>query len=57
MKEKVKKYLDKLPYLRSLVMENKRLRDNSKYPPGHFYSPIPLVKELEKKQDLIWNMR
>jgi len=54
MKQKIKKYLDKLPYLRSLVLENNRLKDNSKYPPGHFYSPIPLVKELEKKQDIIW---
>jgi predicted O-methyltransferase YrrM len=50
----IKKTLNKLPYIKSLVWEINRLKSNSKHPPGHFYSPIPNLNELKKEENRIW---
>jgi predicted O-methyltransferase YrrM len=64
MKSLVKKWLNKLPYIRTLVSENKRLTDNSRLiketyeswvPPGHYYSPIPSVNELQEYKGRIYD--
>lgn len=64
MKSLIKKWLNKLPYIRSLVLENKRLDENSRIlketyqtwvPPGHYYSPIPSLEELREYKNRIFD--
>lgn len=50
MKNKIKKLLDKLPYIRSLKRELKELAIyKTKYPPGHYYSPIVAPNSIDEK--------
>jgi hypothetical protein len=48
----LKKYiipiLNKLPYIRTLKKLLRQYEEVTAYPPGHYYSPIPDIKELEK---------
>lgn len=64
MKSMIKKWLNRLPYIRSLVLENKRLAENSSLlkdtyqswvPPGHYYSPIPSQEELQEYKSRIYD--
>lgn len=41
--------LDKLPYVRSLRKLLTAYEETTAYPPGHYYSPVPDVKELSGK--------
>jgi predicted O-methyltransferase YrrM len=43
-----------LPYIRGLYRQTLEYKQNSCYPPGHFYSPIVSVKEIKKNEDQIW---
>ncbi len=44
------KILSKLPYIRYAYL----YRKNSSHRPGHFYSPVVNLDEIEKRKDLIW---
>jgi predicted O-methyltransferase YrrM len=64
MRRKLKEWLNKLPYIRTLILEKERLIetiDNIKdtyqswVPPGHYYSPIPSVKELQENKSKIYD--
>ena len=50
----IKKILNKLPYFSTLYKENKRLKKNSRFPPGHFYSPIVSIEEAQRNENNIW---
>lgn len=64
MKTLIKKLLNKLPYIRTLVLENRRQDENSHIfketyqtwvPPGHYYSPIPAPEELKEYKSRIYD--
>ncbi len=50
-------FLNKLPYIRTLVKLLKQYEEVTAYPPGHYYSPIPDVKELEGISSLFTKKR
>lgn len=55
-------WVNLLPYVRGLVQENQRLRTEVKkwqtwMPPGHYYSPIPSLSEIESNRERIFNKR
>jgi len=50
----IKALLNRLPYISTLYRENTLLKRNSKYPPGHFYSPVISVNELKDRENEIW---
>jgi uncharacterized UPF0146 family protein len=65
MKSKIKSWLNKLPYIRTLIAERERLtimvnnlRDiyQTWVPPGHYYSPIPSTAELLEYKNKIYNI-
>lgn len=51
IKRTAKNLLDKLPYCGKLIRERKRMM----YPPGHFYSPFPLIEEIKLKEQAIFD--
>lgn len=54
MKENIfGKILSKIPYLRYAHL----YRNNSAHRPGHFYSPVVDLQDLESRQDQIWAPR
>jgi hypothetical protein len=64
MKNKIKKVLNKFPYIRTLISNIKKLESNLEnykkiygtwVPPGHYYSPIPSLEELELKKEIIYD--
>jgi hypothetical protein len=64
MKNRIKKILNNLPYIRTLISNNKKLESKLEnyiklygtwVPPGHYYSPIPSLEELELKKKIIYN--
>lgn len=55
IKEMIYKLLIKLPYVRKLYLENAHFKRNSCFPAGHFYSPIVLIDDIEKREISIWN--
>lgn len=60
MKNRIKKILDRLPYIRSLKAHIELLEAKNRQlfvPPGHFYSPIISEIEILPKKDLIWGRR
>jgi predicted O-methyltransferase YrrM len=52
--KRIKKLLNKAPYVKVLYRENELYHKNACYPPGHFYSPIVSVEELVKDRERIW---
>ncbi|MFP4845834.1 class I SAM-dependent methyltransferase [Winogradskyella sp. PE311] len=54
IKNKVKSLVNKLPYVRVLYNENKNLKKNSCYFPGHFYSPIVSIEDIKQREAVIW---
>jgi hypothetical protein len=59
MKEKIKRFLDKLPYVRGLkrrigVLENQLEIYETRIPPGHYYSPCVSVDKVKEKEDKIF---
>lgn len=54
MKNKIKSIINKLPYVRGLNDQISRFNRNSCYPPGHYYSPIISVDDVQKRADDIW---
>lgn len=61
MKKFFRKLVNSLPYISNLVRQNRELNEVVKtynalscYPPGHFYSPIVNIKEIQKFEDQIW---
>lgn len=42
--------LEKLPYCGKLIRERQQML----YPPGHFYSPLPLIEEIKLKEQAIF---
>ena len=57
LKNRIKKQLSKLPYIRAVLQENKKLKQFSMFPPGHFYSPIVDANHIKKNKDEIWKER
>ena len=54
MLQLVKRTVKKLPFLREVVAERDRLRQASRFPPGHYYSPIPAREEVRSREGAIW---
>ncbi|RKE97983.1 class I SAM-dependent methyltransferase [Ichthyenterobacterium magnum] len=53
IKNYFKKFLNKLPYIRTLY----KYSLNSAYPNGHFYSPVISISEVKKREKEIWQNR
>jgi len=51
IKRTAKNLLEKLPYCGKLIRERKRMM----HPPGHFYSPFPLIEEIKLKEQAIFD--
>lgn len=49
-----KKFINKLPYIKTLVKELRRYKTD--FPPGHYYSPIVFVEEIKKKENEIFSI-
>jgi predicted O-methyltransferase YrrM len=49
LKKTIIPLLNKLPYIRTLNKLLRQYEEVTAYPPGHYYSPIPDVKELTKE--------
>lgn len=54
MKNKIKSILNKLPYIKGLYLENVKLKKNSRYEPGHYFSPIISIDEIKERENEIW---
>lgn len=50
LKVKIKEYLNKLPYIRTLHKQSL----NSCFPNGHFYSPVISIEKIKKREVEIW---
>ncbi len=57
MKSIIKSVLKKLPFVGKIYHDHVILSENACYKPGHFYSPIVDVKEIKKREDVIWSYR
>lgn len=57
LKNNIKIFLDKLPYIRTLRrrLDVYESMSNAAFPMGHFYSPIPSKEYLIKNESLIFN--
>ena len=51
IKNALKGVLNKLPYVRTLHQLNK----NSKFPAGHYYSPVISLQDIKQRQNEIWS--
>lgn len=54
IKSIIKRIINKLPYVRGLQQQIFDLKKNSCYPPGHFYSPVISIENIENRQFDIW---
>ena len=54
IKKIIKSQLEKLPHIKDIVAELNFFKAQSYYPPGHYYSTIPLLKNIESEQNRIW---
>lgn len=54
IKQQLLSILHKLPYIKGLYEDNRDLRKNACYPPGHYYSSINSVEDIQGRQDSIW---
>ena len=54
MKNKIKSLLNKLPYIKGLYLENKSLKKNTCYVPGHYYSTVISIDEIKGREEEIW---
>lgn len=52
IKNGLKGVLNKLPYVRTLHKLNK----NSKFPAGHYYSPVVSLEDIKQRQNEIWSL-
>ena len=57
MKSIIKSILKKLPFVGKIYRDYVLLNENACYAPGHFYSPIVDVKEIKKREEIIWSHR
>jgi hypothetical protein len=65
----VQNTLSRLPVLRDMVEERRRLSEQNRHlanelakyetwvPPGHFYSPIPSIQEIKAKEEQVFGQR
>lgn len=51
--KKVKEFLNKLPYVRTLYKQSL----NCCFPNGHFYSPVISIEDVKKREAEIWKKR
>ncbi len=54
IKKKIISVLNRLPYIRGLYQEKRLFEKNSKFPPGHFLSPIVSIDEIKERENDIW---
>jgi len=50
----LKRVLSKIGYVKSLQIQVENFKNNSCFPPGHFYSPIISVVNIKERQKEIW---
>jgi predicted O-methyltransferase YrrM len=50
LKKTIQNLINKLPYVRGLYNQSK----NSKYPNGHFYSPVISIQDVKNRENEIW---
>lgn len=50
----IKELLNRLPYVRGLYKQSQSYNENANFPPGHFYSTIPNIKDIKTHQNEIW---
>lgn len=50
IKKRIINQLNKLPYIRGLYQHSL----NSKFPNGHYYSPVASLEEIKKREEEIW---
>lgn len=51
-KNLIKSFLNRLPYVRTLH----KIKSNSKFPAGHYYSTVVSLEDIRERQDEIWNV-
>jgi predicted O-methyltransferase YrrM len=54
MQERIKNFLNRLPYVRGLYAHYTSYNRNACFPPGHYYSPIVSVAEARENETRIW---
>jgi len=54
MKKVIRSLIKSIPMVKRMDFEVKRYHKNACFPPGHFYSPIVNVDEIEKNASRIW---
>ena len=57
MKQFIKNMMNRLPYIKGLYSQVNRFNENACFPPGHFYSPIVLVKDIKNRETKIWKSK
>jgi len=57
LKSIIKSILKKLPFVGKIYRDYVLLNENACYAPGHFYSPVVDVKEIKKREEIIWSHR
>ncbi len=53
-KNKLKRIINKLPYIKTLSQENQQFKKNACFPAGHYYSTIISVEDVKKREASIW---
>jgi hypothetical protein len=54
LKRIIKNLINEIPYVKELHEVNHKQKVNAFYPPGHYYSPIISVEDIEQRQEAIW---
>lgn len=54
IKDKIKKVINKLPYIRWLVSELEKYKKNVWIEPGHYYSPIISIEDIKRNENFIF---
>ncbi len=55
LKSRLKHYADRLPYIRTLREELEKFK--TPYPPGHYYSPIPSLEDVERRRSKLFDRK
>src|SRR5271167_2306183 len=55
MKEQIKGFIDRLPYIRTIVKERDLYKTD--YYPGHYHSSIVAVSEIRQREEQIFSIK
>ena len=55
MKKHIIKFINKLPYVRGLVKDIEKQKNDNRFKSGHYHSPIPDPHEIEQHYSILTN--